>query len=116
MHRGRLVLVIDDAEQFADNDQSLTNLLAAKLPDLHVIAAGRADDLRTLYGHWTNTIRKSRCGVLLQPNVDYDGELLGSPLPRKAPTAVTTARGYLVQGGGAEFVQFAAPGGYAKGV
>lgn len=115
VHRGRLVLVVDDAEQLADNDQSLTNLLAAKPPDLHVIAAGRADDLRTLYGHWTNTVRKSRCGVLLQPNIDYDGELLGSPLPRKAPATVTTARGYLVQGGAVEFVQFAAPGSGTRG-
>lgn len=114
VHHDRLVLIIDDAEQFADNDQSLAGLLAAKLPQLHVIAAGRADDLRTLYGHWTNAIRKSRCGILLQPNIDYDGELIGAPLPRKAPTAMTTARGYLAQGGGVEFVQFAAPGGYTK--
>ncbi len=109
VHRGRLVILVDDAEQFADTDQSLTNLLTAKLSHLHVVAAGRADDLRTLYGHWTNTVRKSRCGILLQPNVDYDGDLLGTPIPRKAPSAVTTARGYLAQGGAAEFVQFAAP-------
>ena len=116
VHRGRLVLLVDDAEQLAENDQSLANLVAAKLPDLHLVVAGRADDLRTLYGHWTNTIRKSRCGVLLQPNVDFDGDLLGAPLPRKAPSAVTTARGYLAQGGAVEFVQFAAPAGFTKDV
>jgi S-DNA-T family DNA segregation ATPase FtsK/SpoIIIE len=114
VHRGRLVLLVDDAEQFADPDQSLANLLAAKLPDLHLVVAGRADDLRGLYGHWTNTVRKSRCGALLQPNVDFDGDLLGVPVPRKAPSAVTTARGYLAQGGGVEFVQFAAPTGFTK--
>ncbi len=113
VHQGRLVLLIDDAESFADSDQSLNGLLSAKLPNLHVVAAGRADDLRTLYGHWTTLVRKSRCGVLLQPNVDYDGDLTGAPLPRRAPAAMTTARGYLTQGGGAEFVQFAAPGGFA---
>lgn len=114
VHSGRLVLMIDDAETFADSDQSLTGLLSAKLPNLHVVASGRSDDLRTLYGHWTNLVRKSRCGVLLQPNVDYDGDLTGAPLPRKAPSAMTTARGYLTQGGGAEFVQFAAPGGFTR--
>jgi S-DNA-T family DNA segregation ATPase FtsK/SpoIIIE len=111
VHRGRLVLIVDDAEQVADSDQSIANLLAAKLPHLHLVVAGRSDDLRSLYGHWTNTVRKSRCGVLLQPNVDYDGDLLGAPLPRRAPSAVTTGRGYLAQSGLVDFAQLAGPSG-----
>ena len=42
-----------------------------------LIVAGRNNDLRTLYSHWTGQIRKSRLGVLLVPDVDYDGDLLG---------------------------------------
>ena len=109
VHTGRVVLLIDDAEQFADNDQSLAGLLGAKLPDLHVVAAGRSDDLRGLYGHWTGAIRKSRCGILIQPNVDYDGDLLGVTIPRRTSTAITTGRGYLCVSGNAALAQFAMP-------
>ena len=110
VHSGRLVLLVDDAEQFADNDQAFAGLLAAKTSDLLVVAAGRSDDLRTMYSHWTKTVRKSRCGILLQPNVDFDGDLLGiSALPRKAPVEVTVGRGYLAAGGGVGFLQCASP-------
>ena len=56
VHNGRLVLLVDDAEQFADNDQAFAGLLAAKTTDLLVVAAGRSDDLRTMYSHWTKTV------------------------------------------------------------
>ena len=101
--------LVDDAEQFADNDQAFAGLLSARTSDLLVIAAGRADDLRSMYSHWTKTIRKARCGVLLQPNVDYDGELLGVNLPRRAPVAVTPGRGYVVSGGIVDFLQAMSP-------
>lgn len=90
---GKLVLLVDDAEQFADNDQAFAGLLSARTTDLLVVAAGRSDDLRTMYSHWTKTVRKARCGVLLQPNLDYDGELLGVTLPRRAPVEITPGRG-----------------------
>ena len=35
---------------------------APSRPTCCVIAAGRSDDLRGLYSHWTKTVRKSRCG------------------------------------------------------
>ncbi len=109
VHRGRLVLLVDDAEQFDDTDQAFAGLLSARPTDLLVVASGRSDDLRTLYGHWTKTVRKSRAGVLLQPNVDYDGELVGATLPRRAPVAVTVGRGYVSSGGNLEFLQAATP-------
>lgn len=105
VHQGPLVLLVDDAEQFDDSDSAFDGLLSARTSDLLVIAAGRSDDLRSLYSHWTKTIRKSRSGVLLQPNVDFDGDLLGATLPRRAPVAVTPGRGYLVVGGAVEFLQ-----------
>jgi S-DNA-T family DNA segregation ATPase FtsK/SpoIIIE len=74
-------------------------------PGLCIIAAGRAADLRGLYSHWTKTLRKSRLGVLLQPDVDYDGELLGAALPRRAPVALTAGRGYIGVGGQLALIQ-----------
>ncbi|QBR92885.1 FtsK/SpoIIIE domain-containing protein [Nocardioides euryhalodurans] len=109
VHRGPLVLVVDDAEQFDDSDQAIAGLITARPTDLLVIAAGRSDDLRSLYSHWTKTVRKSRTGVLLQPNVDYDGDLLGAALPRRSPVAVTVGRGYLSSAGSLEFLQAASP-------
>ncbi|MFL4479901.1 FtsK/SpoIIIE domain-containing protein [Paeniglutamicibacter sp. ORCA_105] len=109
LERGPVVLLVDDAERFEDSDASLANLLASG-QRVCVIAAGRSADLRALYAHWTKTLRKSRCGVLLQPDVDYDGELLGVTLPRRAPVAVTPGRGYLCVGGTPAFIQSMGPG------
>lgn len=109
VHRGPLVLLVDDAEKYDDGDQSFANLINGRTSDLLVVAAGRSDDLRTLYSHWSKQLRKSRCGVLLMPNVDYDGEILGSTLPRRAPVAVTVGRGYIITGGGMDFLQTAQP-------
>lgn len=53
-----------------------------------LIVAGRNNDLRTLYSHWTGQIRKSRLGVLLVPDADYDGDLLDVRLPRHPAATV----------------------------
>ena len=103
------MLLVDDAEQFDDADQAIAGLLGARTDDLKVVAAGRSDDLRSLYSHWTRTVRKSRAGVLLQPNIDYDGELLGVTLPRRSPVAMTVGRGYLAAGGTVDLLQAAGP-------
>ncbi len=110
VHRGQLVLLVDDAEQFEDKDSSISGLLGAKVPGLTVIAAGRSDDLRSMYSHWSKAVRKSRCGVMLMPNVDFDGDLLGvSSLPRKAPVVLSVGRGYAASGGAVGLVQTARP-------
>jgi len=102
---GRHVVLIDDAESLDDPAGAVDQLLKRLLPDVHVIAAGRADLLRSAYGHWTQTVRRSGAGVLLRPDVDFDGDLLAVRLPRLAPVSVTAARGWLVNGGEAEFIQ-----------
>ncbi|KTS12274.1 FtsK/SpoIIIE domain-containing protein [Microbacterium testaceum] len=109
LEKGPVVVLVDDAESFEDSDQSLAGLLTMSQPHVLIIAAGRSADLRAQYSGWTKTLRKSRCGVLLQPDVDYDGDLLGVTLPRRAPVAVTTGRGYACVAGAARFVQAAGP-------
>ncbi len=105
LERGPVFLLIDDAERFEDADQSIAGAVTSGQPGLCIIAAGRAADLRGLYSHWTKTLRKSRLGVLLQPDVDYDGELLGAALPRRAPVALTAGRGYIGVGGQLALIQ-----------
>jgi DNA segregation ATPase FtsK/SpoIIIE, S-DNA-T family len=48
--------------------------------------------------------------VLLRPDVDYDGDLLGVRLPRRTPVPITIARGWLVNDGVAELIQAATIG------
>jgi DNA segregation ATPase FtsK/SpoIIIE, S-DNA-T family len=110
LERGPVFLLVDDAERFEDSDQSIAGVVASGQPGLCVIAAGRAADLRGLYTHWTKTVRKSRLGVLLQPDINYDGELLGTALPRKSPVALTAGRGYIGVGGQLALIQSMSPG------
>lgn len=109
LERGPVFLLIDDAENFDDGDQSIAALLATNQAGLCIIASGRSADLRGLYSHWSKTVRKSRLGVLLQPDVDYDGELLGVMVPRRAPVMITRGRGYACVGGQATLVQTIRP-------
>ena len=102
------VLLVDDAER-VDDDGTLAALVAAVRPRLHVVAAGRPDVVRSLYGHWTAAVRRSRLGILLQPDLDVDGDLLGAVLPRRQPVAPLPGRGHLVVDGRPELVQLAAP-------
>jgi len=102
------VLLVDDAERI-DDDGTLAELVAAVGARVHVVAAGRPDVVRSLYGHWTAALRRSRIGVLLQADVDVDGDLLGAVLPRHPTVAPVPGRGYLVVDGRPELVQLAAP-------
>ncbi|MDQ3932399.1 MAG: FtsK/SpoIIIE domain-containing protein, partial [Actinomycetota bacterium] len=101
------LLLVDDADAQDDSQGAFEQLLRRRRPDVHLIVAGRANVLRSLYGHWTQSVRRSKCGVLLRPDVDLDGDLLGVRLPRRAPAAVTVGRGWLVDNGEMEFVQLA---------
>jgi S-DNA-T family DNA segregation ATPase FtsK/SpoIIIE len=74
---GRQVILIDDADTPDDPDEAISKLLQQRLPEVHLIVAGRADTLRSAYGHWTQQVRRSRCGVLLRPDIDMNGDLLG---------------------------------------
>lgn len=88
---------------------ALSGLLSSPPPGLCVVAAGRAGELSSMYSHWSKAIRKARCGVLLQPDVDYDGDLLGVKIPRQAPVALSAGRGYACVAGEATLVQTLSP-------
>jgi energy-coupling factor transporter ATP-binding protein EcfA2 len=75
-----------------------------------VVAAARTDDVRGSYGHWLRELRKSRTGLLLQPDLSTDGDLLGVRLPRRSSTPLRPGRGFLVEHGETRLVQIATSG------
>jgi S-DNA-T family DNA segregation ATPase FtsK/SpoIIIE len=105
--RAALVLV-DDADLVDDDAGLLTTLLGRRRPGLHVVAAGRNEALRAAYGHWSRPLRASRAAILLQPDLDLDGDLAGTTLPRRSIVTLGRGRGYLVCGGELDVVQIAA--------
>ena len=52
-------------------------------------------------------VRQSRSGLLLQPDLAADGDLLGVRLPRRVPVAMVPGRGFMVENGTATLVQSA---------
>jgi DNA segregation ATPase FtsK/SpoIIIE, S-DNA-T family len=101
------LVLVDDAEVVDDPTGVLDGWLATAAGGNHLIAAGRPDGIRRHYGSWMQKVRESRCGVLLAPDHDLDGELLGVTLPRRGRAAPMPGRGYLVANGSAEAVQLA---------
>ena len=102
-----LLLLVDDIELVDPDGAVMTDVLARD--DVVVVGAGRADTLRGLYSHWARTLRKSRAGLLLVPDVDLDGDLLSVRLPRRTTTPIAAGRGYLCAGGEVDLVQVARP-------
>lgn len=101
----RTLLLVDDADTVPDSLGVLDRWIAKAAAGRHVIAAGRNDGVRRQFGLWTQRVREGRCGVLLTPDHDLDGDLLGMPLPRQHRMAPLPGRGYLIADGAIDGVQ-----------
>ncbi|MGE0877198.1 MAG: FtsK/SpoIIIE domain-containing protein [Acidimicrobiia bacterium] len=100
------ILVVDDAELVDDTGDRIARL-TGRDGGVSIIAAARNDAARSAYGHWLRTVRQSRRGLLLAPDLELDGDLLGVRLPRRLPPGPTVGRGFVVDDGDACFVQVA---------
>ncbi len=103
------LVLIDDADDLSDPGGALLRLFRQRRPDVRVVGAGRADALRSMYGHWTQELRKSRQGIALRPQIEVDGELWHTALPRPGSPVRNPGRGYLINDGSVELVQLAHP-------
>jgi DNA segregation ATPase FtsK/SpoIIIE, S-DNA-T family len=103
--RGPVLVLVDDAQQVADPTGSLERLLGSCGPHVHAIVAGRGDELRQAFGHWTQSVRKSRTGVVLKVAQPADGDAIGANLPFARSYDARPGRGFAAVDGDAELVQ-----------
>jgi S-DNA-T family DNA segregation ATPase FtsK/SpoIIIE len=73
---------------------------------VHVVAALERGQARH-YAPWIRELRKDGTGLLLDPDLDLDGELLSVRLPRRSNAFFPPGRGYLVVNGTARLIQVA---------
>jgi DNA segregation ATPase FtsK/SpoIIIE, S-DNA-T family len=99
------LVLIDDAERIADANGALARLASDDTRTAMFVAAGRADALRGMYGHWTEPIRRGRLGVVMVG--EPDGELLATSIPRRCPVAARPGLAWMLDGGEPALVQLA---------
>ncbi|MDP9066742.1 MAG: FtsK/SpoIIIE domain-containing protein [Actinomycetota bacterium] len=107
---GPLLVVIDDAEELAEGSASYAlEPVVKKARDATVrfMVAAEARSLHRLFGGWLSEIRKDKRGILLDPDIDLDGDLFGTRLPRRQKRSFPPGRGYLVSRSALELVQVA---------
>jgi S-DNA-T family DNA segregation ATPase FtsK/SpoIIIE len=107
------VVLVDDADLLAESPASASlEQLARRGRDLgvRVVAAVEARSALRSFGGLVPELRKHRRGVLLEPDTEVDGDLLGVRLPRRPGQVPRPGLGYLVDRGTLQLVQLAVPG------
>jgi DNA segregation ATPase FtsK/SpoIIIE, S-DNA-T family len=110
--RQRTLVIVDDLADLADSEVDVALLELLRLARDHPITIVGAVDNTAARRQYSGTIpemRKDGIGVLLQPDTDCDGDLVGVALPRRARGVWPEGRGYLAERGAAELVQVALP-------
>ena len=72
-----------------------------------MLAAAERVGAQRAFGGWLRELRKDEHGLLLDPDTDTDGDILGARLPRRSNPVFPPGRGYLVDRGSVELVQVA---------
>lgn len=106
---GPTLVVIDDYEDLVDglSDPTLERLARRGLDgSLRFVVGTDRASAHSAYSGLLAELRRSRSGLLLQPDADSDGELFGTPLDRTWGGG-PTGRGVLVTDGRPERVQVA---------
>lgn len=110
--RAPILVVLDDAGELVESPAAgALELLLKRGRDAHLrvlmsLEAGQARH----YAAWVREVRKDGRGMLLDPNLDLDGELLGVRLPRRSNALFPPGRGYVVTDGRVVLAQVAQRG------
>lgn len=106
------VIVIDDATELLETAgaQNLEQIVRrGRDGRVRVIASAEIQSAHRAYAPWFRELLKEENGLLLDPQLDIDGELFGVRLPRATNAVFPIGRGYAVFRGQFELVQIAAP-------
>jgi S-DNA-T family DNA segregation ATPase FtsK/SpoIIIE len=109
---GRTLVIVDDLADLADSeaDSAISELLrVAREHPITVIGAVDNIAARRQYSGTIPEMRKDGIALLLQPDTDADGDLVGVALPRRTRGAWPEGRGFLAERGTAELVHVALP-------
>ena len=102
------VLLIDDGGEISEGAAVLhleRLVRAARDSRLRVVASVETGAARGIGVSWIRELRREGHGLLLQPDLTADGDLLGVRLPRRLPMPLTAGRGFLVTRGTARLMQ-----------
>jgi S-DNA-T family DNA segregation ATPase FtsK/SpoIIIE len=104
------VLVVDDGTELTEGRAAAALETIARRGrdvDVLIVAAVEANTAHRTFGGWLRELRNEEHGLLLVPQVDVDGDLLGVRLGRAATRAFPPGRGFLVRRGAIELIQVA---------
>jgi S-DNA-T family DNA segregation ATPase FtsK/SpoIIIE len=105
-----VLVVVDDGDELADG-QAATAIerivRRGRDTGVHVIASAQTHVVHRSFAGWLAELKKLKHGLILQPDVDIDGDLFGVRLPRRSVRSFPPGRGYLTRRGTVQLVQVA---------
>ncbi|MDQ3934617.1 MAG: FtsK/SpoIIIE domain-containing protein [Actinomycetota bacterium] len=105
-----LLVVVDDAAELEGSRAATaleTVVRRGRDVGVRVLCAVEVQAARVAYAGWLRELRKESHGLLLQPDLDLDGDVFGARLPRRTDVPLVPGRGYLIAPGGPALVQVA---------
>ena len=105
-----LLILVDDLHDLANSaaDDVLRDILRGARDRRWMVAASASvEAVRRAYDGSLRDVRANKAGLLLQPDFEVDGEIVGVRLPRTVSTVWPRGRGYLVAGGVYDLCQVA---------
>ncbi len=107
-----MLVVVDDGDELTEGRASMAiDVIVKRGRDAGVIllASSQTHVVHRTFGGWLTELRKSKHGLFLAPDVEIDGELMGTRLPNKTGRTFPPGRCYLVRRGAVDYVQLARP-------
>ena len=105
------VVLIDDGDELFEvlaADSLQRTLKASRDAQVRFVVAVETHALHRAFGGWVAELKKEKQGLLLEPDLEVDGDIFGLRLPRRK-TTFPPGRGYLVERGESRLIQVARP-------